>query len=301
MGGIQCLYGQTCCTAGAPISNFLEVDGRGDKSLTVHTLYEYKSINWLVDQNQRLTNDPRSRSGQNLGVKLDYSINQKWAISTILPMVYQRRTTLSSAESSLGVGDLTVLAQYQPIIQNLIKVSVTAGVKLPTGITHHRSASGILLSPDMQSGTGSVDYLLRSAITIDQVLLPLLSASLSGVYRFNGENANFGATDTFDGRRFQFGNVATFIGGLRYLFVREIGFLIPDLNLKIRTAGHNTEQSSPSPNSGGRWWSMPFGLTYQPSQSLSIRAYGEIPISQRLQGLQITTNYTIGIQLGYLL
>lgn len=292
---------QTCCTAGAPISSFLEVNSMDEKSISIQLLYEYKNINLLVDNSERLENDPRSRFGQNVALKFDYTLNNKWAFSLIAPFVHQSRMTFSETQSSLGVGDVSLLAQYMLYANSKTSLNISAGIKLPTGIVSQRGVSGIFLSPDMQSGTGSYDFLIRSSYNHTRFIIPFLTANVSAVFRKNGSNDDFGSTENFGGRSFAFGDEAVALIGLRYLQDYKLGFLIPDISLRYRWGGPNKEQNNTAPNSGGHWLSLPVGFSYVHDDIKSIRLYGEIPIYQKIEGLQITTKFLIGLQMTYLI
>ena len=292
-------FAQTCCSAGAPVSTFLDIANANEKSLSFQLNYEYKSINLLVDNNTRLENDPRTRSGQSLSFKMDYTLNSKWAFSAILPLVHHSRSTLSEQQKSTGIGDLSLLAQYSIYSSPIHNLNVSGGIKLPTGVTSHKTDSQIFISPDMQSGSGSIDFLLRASYSKSDFLMSFLTATISTIYRKNGTNNGFGSVDNFAGRSFAFGDEFTSVFGLRYLKTYDAGFLIPDASLKVRWGGANTEQGSMSSNSGGRWLSLPLGISFVPDESKSIRLYGELPLYQDLEGLQITTDFIIGIQFTY--
>jgi len=292
-------FGQTCCSAGAPVSAFLEIAEANEKSISIQLNYEYKSINLLVDNNNRLENDQRSRYGQNLSIKLDYTFNTKWAFSVVLPFVYHSRNTFSENQNSFGVGDLSVLTQYKIFSNETDKLSVSAGIKLPVGITNHQGSSQIILSPDMQSGSGSYDFLMGTSYSKSDFLTSFLSTNLSFIYRKNGNNDHFGKRGNFEGRSFAFGDEFVAVTGLNYLKTLKIGFLIPDLSLKMRWSTANLEQNINASNSGGNWLSLPLGISFVPDETKSIRIYSEIPIYQNLNGLQITTDYIIGVQFRY--
>ena len=244
-------YAQTCCTAGAPLSSAIGIQNPNKGILNLTLNYEYKSINALVDQNIRLQNDPRSRSGQNFSLKLDFAVNQKWAFSLIAPLVYQERNTISETENSLGRGDLSLIAQRSFLGMDK-SLFLSAGIKLPTGITNHRSDSNIFLSPDMQSGSGSVDYLIGLAFQKTKFCFEGLGIDFSNVYRLNTQNENFGSTNNFPGRKFAFGNELVTSFRIRQEVISKIGFLVPELALKFRFSTVNKEQNIGQTNSGGK-------------------------------------------------
>ena len=287
------MYSQTCCTAGMPVSSILEIP-KSEKAVLFQLRYEYRSINRLVDNDEVLENDPRSRSGQNISLKTDYVFNKSLAVSAVLPFVQQTRNNSSEKQQSFGVGDLTLMTQY-----SLKSFSLGAAIKLPTGNVNQRSSSGLLLSPDMMSGSGTYDFLFRLAYENNSFLLPLLSARLNSTYRVNGTNEDFGSTDSFAGRRFAFGNELNLRGYLDYIVTTKKLFFIPHLGLNYRFSGANTEQFVDAPNSGGHWLNIPVGLAISKDGIKTISFFSEIPVYQNLEGLQITTNISVGVQLSY--
>jgi len=292
---------QTCCTAGAPVSSFYGIQGGVEKTWAINLAYEFKSINLLIDQNDRLVNDPRTRSGQSLSAKVDYILNSNWSFSAILPLVQQTRKTISANENSLGLGDLLFISQYSFLNKNNFSLKFSAGLKVPTGKRNHRSDASIFLSPDMQSGSGSFDWIARINLIKEHFLLPFLTSTFEVSFRDNGINPSFGKTSTFDGRRFGFGDEWVSMLSFNYQWITSQGIFIPDLSLRYRSSTRNIEQNVGAPNSGGTWWSLPFGIAFQPDQKKSIRLYAELPLFQNLNGLQITTNFTAGLQIRYII
>lgn len=295
------LSAQTCCTAGAPVSNFYGIQSGLENTWAINLSYEHKSINLLIDQNEKLVNDPRTRSGQSISAKVDYVLNEKWSFSAALPLIIQSRETISSSENSLGIGDLLLVSQYRIVHKKGFNVNISGGVKVPLGQRGHRSEASILLSPDMQSGSGSLDWVARINLIKEHFLIPFLNSALEFSYRDNGVNSSFGSTQNFSGRRFGFGDEMVSIFSLNYQWIRSSGFYIPDISIKYRNADRNVEQNVAAPNSGGSWWSLPFGLSFQPDERKSFRFYVELPLYQDLNGLQISTSFTAGLQLRYVL
>lgn len=290
---------QTCCSAGVPINAFLEMASVGEQSLAINLNYEYRSIDLLVDNNSRLQNDPRSRYGQNISAKVDYRLNSKFAFSLLLPLVHHSRNTSSESQNSFGIGDLGFFVQYKIFASQTAELNLTAGVDLPLGVTGHRGHSQVFLSPDMQSGSGSYDLIVGTSLLKSDFVIPFLTANFLFNYRFNGTNDNFGSTDSFAGRSFAFGDEWLVASGLRYTYTTKAGFFIPDVALKWRQGKPNKEQGFEAPNSGGQWLSLPLGLSFTPDDKKSIRIYTEIPLYQDLNGLQITTDLTLGFQIAY--
>lgn len=289
---------QTCCSAGAPLSNLITVDNT-EHLLTFTLGHEYKGINLLVDNNTRLVNDPRTRFGQNLNLKTDYILGKHWAFSLSIPFIFQSRRTNSDEQSSFGLGDISLVTQYNLIQKDNLSIFLASGIELPTGLTGHTSTSSIILSPDMQSGSGTLDFLFGGSLFYNNLSNSPLSSSIEFLYKRNGTNDNFAGTDFFEGRRFGFGHETLLTLGFNYLLVHRLGFITPDLTLKYRHSTPNREQLIEAPNSGGFWVSLPFGLSFQPDLDKSVRVFAELPLYQDLSGLQITTSFSVGIQLRY--
>ena len=296
--GFTSLQAQTCCSAGAPVTSSFDIDASKNKSILAQINYEYNSVNRLVSNNEILRNDPRNRNGQNWLLKTDFVLTNKWAFTAFLPYVIQNRTTISESENANGIGDLSLLSQYtHPLKDSQLKFSL--GAKLPTGQQYLQDNRGINLSPDMQSGSGTVDFLARIAWTKTHFLIPNLNNASDLSFRGNGTNKHFGDPTKEAGRQFKFGDEIQLTSALSYLFLVKNNFIVPELGLRIRYAFPNKEEAINAPNSGGFWFNMPLGFQIKPNQNYSIRVFGEIPVHQQLRGLQITTDYRVGIQFRY--
>ncbi len=296
--GIFELGAQTCCSAGAPITSSFDISGSEIKGFAFRFDYEYNSVNLLIDNNKKLVNDPRTRNGQSFVFKTDFSLNKNWAFSAFLPVVIQNRTTFSEEESATGLGDLTLLGQYTTYLKNNIELKWAGGIKLPTGHQYLQDNRGIVLSPDMQSGTGTLDFIGRMAFVKRHFLIQNLSNQTSISYRYNATNNHFGDQEKIAGRIFKFGNETQLTSAFSYLFVAKKWFIIPELGIQIRHTSPNQEQNADAPNSGGFWLRLPLGVQLKPNDRFSIRLFSEVPIFQNLEGLQITTNYKFGLSFG---
>lgn len=299
LGAFHITSAQTCCSAGAPISSNIQIVNKTKNTLALQLGYEYKSINLLVDNNQRLTNDPRSRYGQNITLKADYTLHKNIAFSLLIPVVHQNRSTISENQRSIGIGDVTLIGQWTLLNKFNSSLNINGGVKLPTGKLSHRNESSIFLSPDMQSGSGSTDFIFGLTYVKNQWVYPNLNVLAYTSFKFNTTNGSFGGTPTFSGRSFKFGD--EYIAGMifSYNLVASFGLIVPDISLKYRHSTPNIEQMTSAPNSGGDWFSIPIGILVSPQPNKSVRLYTEVPVFQNLDGLQITTDITIGVQLNY--
>jgi len=114
------MQAQTCCSAGAPLTSTFQIAQDEAHILNTQVKYTYRSINRLVDNRETLDNDPRTRLGNNLLLKLDYSFNNNFALSAVLPYVFQSRTTISEEQSSAAIGDLLLVGQKSIVLEDAI-------------------------------------------------------------------------------------------------------------------------------------------------------------------------------------
>ncbi len=290
---------QTCCSAGAPITSSFDIALTDNQSFAIQLDYEYKSVNRLVDNNRVLVNDPRQRNGQNLLLKADYIYNTNWSFSAFIPYVIQTRSTFSETQNAAGIGDLTFLGQYTFLISDEQQFKTALGLKLPTGNRFIVDDSGITLSPDMQSGSGTFDFIGRIAFLKSHFIIPNLNFQSAISYRYNTTNPHFGDPEKIHGRSFKFGNELLLTTSFNYLVLIGTWFTSPEIGIEWRQVTSNQEQRLDAPNSGGWWINIPLAWHFQVNKKTSFNIYSNIPALQYLSGLQISTSFSTGIRLRY--
>ncbi len=291
------MLGQTCCSAGAPLTSTFQIAHEDQKTIQLELKYTYRSINRLVENREVLVNDPRTRLGNNLLLKADYAFNKKIAVSLVLPYVFQSRTTTSESQSSVGLGDMLLIGQYSQKVKEEYALSYSIGAKLPTGKVDHFNERGIFLSPDMQSGSGTFDFLFGINLGKKHFIKKNVSFNTSVLFRKNTTNATFGETNNSSGRSFKFGDEFIADITLAHQQLWGLWFASPYVNLQYRTIQANREEGTVSPNSGGQWLSAQAGVQLRTKENFSFRIYGQVPFFQALEGLQITTDYELGVSL----
>jgi len=294
------LKAQTCCSAGAPLTSTFQIAKDDAHVLNTQIKYTYRSINRLVDNREILINDPRTRLGNNLLLKLDYSLKKNFAVSAVLPYVFQSRTTISEEQSSAAIGDLLLVGQKSIPLKNDASLSFSVGTKLPTGKVNHFGERGIILSPDMQSGSGTFDFLFGTSFTKVHFLTNNLTFSSNVLFRKNTTNNNFGVIDGTGGREFKFGDEFLLETTFAYQQVWGTWFSTPYINLNYRFATANREEEGNiSNNSGGQWIGTQAGIQLAPNETFTFIIYGQVPFFQSLEGTQITTDFEVGIEFNY--
>ena len=253
-------HSQTCCSAGAPLVSSYGFKTSVDRPFSINLGYRHIGINRLVDNNTRLVNDPRTRENSIISIGGNYTINDRFSLGLLLPIVLQNRTTISESQSSFGAGDLTLIGQIFLLQKNDWSIHLTPAVKFPTGKVDVRSDRNIFLSPDMQSGTGSWDNINQITFVKDRIFNSSITFKTSVAYRINGTNPDFSSFNGSTGRSFKFGNELNWRTTVTREFLVGQWFVVPDLQLQVRHAGANTEQESRANNSGGTWLNQIIGL-----------------------------------------
>lgn len=109
----------------------------------------------------------------NASVGIAYGVSHHLTVSAELP--YVRREHLREGVagdgveqlgSVAGIGDMNLLAKYRLTEREGAGFALIAGLKLPTGSTHRRSAGGERLETEHQPGSGSWDPIVGASASI---------------------------------------------------------------------------------------------------------------------------------------
>ncbi len=118
-----------------------------------------------------------------------------------LPYVIRRslevdsHAILGSKQKAEGMGDLNVIGDYRFWKKGPQGVSAVLGLKFPTGSTEEKNSAGTPFEPEMQPGTGSVDYLVGGIYELNKGRSSLVG-NWSYVLKTEGDH-DFEAGDVF--------------------------------------------------------------------------------------------------------
>ncbi len=218
---------------------------------------------------------------------LDYGINADWGVTATLPWTERRHTTIAPGDTDIStsrsnaIGDARVIARYMgfSVAQDW---GLQFGLKLPTGQSHSVDfdagpQQGELLDRGLQPGTGSTDLLLgafkfgtlgETADWFGQAQLQVPIAHDSGFRPGLGGNVTVGA---------------------RY---RGFEHVVPQAQFNARVEGRESGSEADQPNSGATLVYFSPGAAFPINEKTSVYVFGQVPVWQRVNGLQLEPKWS---------
>ena len=156
------------------------------------------------------------------------------------------------------------------------------GVKFPTGKDDVELASGEILDPSSQPGSGSYDFQLGLAYS--RFLTSQITLDASTIYTFRTEHDGFQVGDRFD-----------FGAAIAYRITESIK-TFPQYSVFGEFTGvwlgeDDSDEEGENPNSGGTTLYLSPGLRIRFNEQWSLTTAISIPVMQDLNGEQIETTY----------
>lgn len=226
-------------------------------------------------------------------LSMDYSPGDLWGVNLQLPYHDRFHTTIAEGDTGIStshtksIGDLRLTARYQGLVEDR-SVGVQFGVKFATGRFHEPfidgPQEGAPLDRGLQPGTGTTDLLVGlyhfGAINRDweyfaQALVQQPMNSRENFRPGTGLNVNLGA---------------------RYV-ANE--WITPHIQLNVRSEKREAGANADVENSGATLVNISPGVTVKVKEGLTLYGYFQVPIHQRVNGLQVEPRYTVSFGLRY--
>jgi len=228
---------------------------------------------------------------RNLTLTLDYSPTPDWGATLVLPTYDRSHATLAEGDTdptfsrAEGLGDARVMGRYQGFSSEH-SFGVQFGLKLPTGGTtqtfYAGAEAGQPVDAGLQLGAGTTDLLLgaygfgRLATNwgcFGQVLFQHATGENNGFKPGDGLNANL---------------------GLRYTGFTAV---TPQLQVNGRIEGRESGLNADGDNSGASLLYLSPGLTFNVSRTFRVYAFAQVPLLQRVNGLQLEPRSSLSLGL----
>lgn len=251
---------------------------------------------------------------------VELGLPKGWSLGLMLPVAYRDHLHLeaphdeardtdeeSDGEVTIGdatgtperwnftrLGDLQLTAAYSLLGDNLTNTSITlfAGLKLPTGSTNARNDDGELAEITLQAGTDSVDPIvgarLRHQLSLfDAVQVP---TSSSVIVRTEGTHGKYG---------YRPGTEATVSFATWYPLWRQLKPSL-QINFRYRDRDHvGNAEGVPKEHTGGEALYLSPGLLIDLTDTLFFQAYVQVPVLQRVNGIQLVSEWNLIAALSY--
>ncbi len=225
---------------------------------------------------------------------IDYSPNASWGVSAQVPYFDRNHTTIAAGDTGVStsntesIGDVRILGRYLGFADDH-SWGLQMGVKLATGSYHNQfiagPQAGNALDRGVQPGTGTTDLLLgvfkfgslsREWDYFGQALLQQPMNSVESFRPGTGLNVNF---------------------GVRYMAFERF---VPQLQINTRSEKRESGANADIPNSGATLVYLSPGITVNVTHAVQVFSFLQVPIYQKVNGLQIEPRYTVSAGVRFL-
>ena len=229
---------------------------------------------------------------RNTWLDLNYVLNSSWAFTASIPYHDRFHTTIAAGDTEIstshasGPGDVRLLARYQLHRAASQSWSLQFGLKLPTGGFSQNFAegpqAGQLLDRGLQLGTGTTNLILgsswfsRPATNLGTFVQATLEQPLAA-------RADFLPSTSLN-----------LSGGIRWLNPSRY---TPQLQLNLKSETREYGAEADTPNSGGTIAYLSPGVTTELSRQANAFVFVQLPVYQRVNGLQLEPHWLLSVGL----
>jgi hypothetical protein len=294
-----------CSSCGCTLSNDMFAQGGDHGAFQADLRFDYFNQNELRTGSGKFDRGgaelPNEREIQqttinrNYNLFLDYAPNADWGFAAQIPYYNRYHTTIAPGDEDIStshtksIGDARLTARYRGLSADR-SIGLLLGVKLPTGSFDNNFISGPQegepLDRGLQPGTGTTDLLVGAytfgAVNRDwdyfaEAILQQPLNSREGFRPGTGLNVSLGA---------------------RYMSFEGV---TPQIQLNMRTEGRESGVNADVENSGATLVYLSPGVNVKLTPKASAYAYLQLPIYQRVNGLQIESRYSVSVGMRFAL
>lgn len=301
-----------CCQLSSGVQeNIMGVAGPGTHNLSVFLDYNFNMMDKLregtheksvqdIENEGKYTSIPEKMEMTRYSLTLAYGFTPRFKMLVNVPYVHntmdmQMKKGMMwmphTMEPVSGLGDITVMGLYRLLTDRDIRptAALTAGVgvKTPTGSYTEKNSKGNFIHAHMQPGTGSWDPILT--LIYSKLMNPwLFQADVTyEIATRNNEGYEFGNTFTANVlAKYGLVPIMNLTGELTYLHTGRAS----DRDGKY-TNLMSLEDDPANTGEDSLWFSPGFELVPLKNGSLNVKA--QLPLWQRVNGVQLVTSYRI--------
>ncbi len=292
------IWSQGCCSGGVSVGANMGTAGSDKGQLQIVATYDINTLSTLMTEDSVHEGDnARLRQIQSAIIELDYGVLEWLTITGIFSYIDQFRDVGGDQDQTAGFGDAIIMAKAK--VLSLKKgngsLSVGYGVKLPTGVDNNVDNQGILFSPDLQPGSGTLDNIFWY-----HFYLPRLFGDHVNILSI----LNYRQTNTrFDHERwgdYKLGNELQLSVGLTDQFTIGSLLIDPMLLMRYRSVQSDIRNGNDLNGiTGGEELHLNPGIGIHPSQRLSLQALASLPVYRRVNGQQLATSWKLTLSANY--
>ena len=234
---------------------------------------------------------------RNLLGSVDYTFNQDWGVNVLFPMVDRQHDHVHNHMGGqvreswdfTEAGDVRVMARRRLSTRedasrsSVATSGVNFGVKLPTGSTDVRNGEGEPAERSLQPGSGTTDAVLGAYYSVHRPLLDL-SWFVQGLAQL--------PVNTHD--EYRPGNRLGVDAGVRYDAGDRLGLL---LQLNTLFKGRDRGAESEPEDTGGTFVFLSPGVSYAVTKQFQAYGFVQLPVYQRVNGVQLVPQYAVAVGL----
>lgn len=249
--------------------------------------YSFASFQSHINHNSEYTPNERSHDTyQKLELSSRLMLGDKWQVQMVLPYLSNDMNGTVQKVTSSGMGDPSVLVYYNlfnsgmDLMRNWRQsLLLGGGVKLPLG-EFNKKDGGLLINPNFQLGSGSLDYLLSANYTVRYKQAGL---NMESGYKFN----------TANGQGYRFGNQWNASSyGFYWVETMKVAYL-PYAGLYYEQAAMHTDDGKYQINSGGNSLLATIGGQIY-HKRLSFNMQYQVPVYQHYNSDEVASIETKG-------
>jgi hypothetical protein len=227
----------------------------------------------------------------NIVTTLDYGLADGWSVSLRFPVV-KRQHDHDVVDETPGdltpeqwrftkVGDVQLMARKQTTSSDAQTATAWfGGLKLPTGSTKQANGDGTVAERALQPGTGTTELVVGYATRVATSLTDAAIAQVSF-------SAALNKSDEFrPGSRLE-ASVAW-----SHAYSPTVGTV---LQLNLRKRGHDSGANAEPALSGSTTIDLSPGLTLGVSHGSTLYAYVQLPLYQKVTGIQLVPKHSLAI------
>ncbi|UTH75016.1 hypothetical protein [Chromobacterium sp. IIBBL 290-4] len=307
-----------CASCGCTLSSDWESQGfTTQPGLKMDIRYDYLNQNQLRSGTGSITPSAASQlNGGNQEVEqytrnnyltlgFDYTFSSAWGVNVQLPYIDRSHSTLGTGSdgstaapeggaytsSTSGLGDVKVIGRYQGFAEAR-NFGLLFGLKLPTG---SHTQTGLSTDPASPGVAAPIDRGLQPGTgTTDAILGAYYFGQLGRDWSYFTQATVQSALDSSD--QYRPGTGVNLNLGVRYG-----GFAgwMPQLQLNARYAAHDNGAQADTVSTGGTLLYLSPGVTVPLNKQASVYGFMQVPLYQKVNGVQLAPRYTTSIGVRY--